>query len=100
MSDLIDREEAIDAIDELILARIGWLFDRRRELKGLNAARSAIEKLPPAQPERKRERWKLQKNGNAICSECGFVQVSAWDADGRDNFCHHCGADMRGEQDG
>lgn len=55
-------------------------------------------KLALAQPERKRGRWKLQKNGNAICSECGFVQVSAWDADGWDNFCHHCGADMRGEE--
>lgn len=49
-------------------------------------------------PERKEGHWKLLRNGNAICSECGFTQVSAWDMDGWDNFCHHCGADMRGEQ--
>lgn len=86
MSDPIERQAAIDAI---------------KKSRYLLEAMKKVIKLPPAQPERKRGRWKLQKNGNAICSECGFVQVSAWDADGWDNFCHHCGADMRGEeQDG
>ena len=51
----------------------------------------------PTIEERKRGHWKLQKDGNAICSECGFAQACAWDVDGWDNFCHHCGADMRGE---
>ena len=51
---------------------------------------------PSAQPKRKEGHWKLLRNGNAICSERGFTQVSAWDMDGWDNFCHHCGADMRG----
>ena len=64
-----------------------------------DAATSVLEDLPPAQSERKRGHWKLQKDGNAICSECGFAQVCAWDVEGWDNFCHHCGADMRGEQD-
>ena len=52
-----------------------------------------------AQPERKKGHWKLLKNGDAICSECGFTQVSAWDMDGWDNFCQHCGSYNGGEQD-
>lgn len=101
MSDLIDRQAAIDAIDELILARIGWLFDRRRELKGLNAARTAIEKLPPAQPERKNGKW-IEKEGNAYkCSCCGKQIITNPDYIKAHKFCFSCGADMRGEeQDG
>ena len=40
-------------------------------------------------------RWTLNKDGSAICSECGRRQLNAWDMDGWDNFCHHCGVDMR-----
>ena len=45
----------------------------------------------------KKGHWKLLKNGDAICSECGYTQKNAWDIDNWDNYCHHCGADMRGE---
>ncbi len=53
--------------------------------------------LDEMEPERKRGKWKLLKNGSAICSECGFTQMNTWDLDNWDNFCHHCGADMRGD---
>lgn len=53
-------------------------------------------RLMSLEPERKTGHWKMLKNGDAICSECGFTQVNAWDMNGWDNFCHHCGADMRG----
>lgn len=49
MSDLIDRQAAIDAIMELIEARLEWKSDARSEIKGLNAAYCAIEALPSAQ---------------------------------------------------
>lgn len=49
------------------------------------------------QVEPKKGHWKLLRNGDAICSECGYTQKNAWDIDNWDNFCHHCGADMRGE---
>ena len=55
MSDLIDRQEAIDAIMELIEARLEWKSDASREIKGLNAAYCAIEDLPAAKPERLRD---------------------------------------------
>jgi hypothetical protein len=45
----------------------------------------------------KRGKWTLNKDGSGTCSECGFVQNSCWDLDNWDNFCHHCGADMRTE---
>lgn len=53
-----------------------------------------IEEAPTIE-ERKKGHWIFLKNGNAICSECGFEQVYAYDWDNWDNFCHHCGADMR-----
>ena len=48
----------------------------------------------------KRGKWTLNKDGSGTCSECGFVQSSCWDLDNWDNFCHHCGADMREKADG
>lgn len=53
-----------------------------------------IQNVPTIE-ERKKGHWIFLKNGNAICSECGFEQVSAYDWDNWDNFCHHCGTDMR-----
>ena len=47
--------------------------------------------------EQKKGHWKLNKNGSGTCSECGRPQYNCWDLDGWDNFCHFCGADMRGE---
>lgn len=53
---------------------------------------------PTIEPERKTGKWTLNRDGSATCSECGFVQLNAWDLDSWDNFCHHCGADMRGKE--
>ena len=41
--------------------------------------------------------WKLNKDGSGVCSVCGRTQLNCWDLDNWDNYCHHCGADMRGE---
>ena len=46
--------------------------------------------------KRKRGRW---IDGSiptyAVCSECGYQERYAYE----NNYCHNCGADMRGEQD-
>ena len=60
-------------------------------------SRFVVANAPTIDPQRKTGHWKFLRNGNAICSECGFEQVSAYDFENWDNFCHHCGADMRGE---
>lgn len=52
----------------------------------------------PTIEERKKGHWIFLKNGNAICSECGCEQTNAYDFENWDNFCHHCGADLRGEE--
>lgn len=60
----------------------------------------AVEKLKPAQPERKKGKWILVKGSNGKdyhkCSECLHTQ----DITGVKNYCAVCGADMVGERDG
>jgi hypothetical protein len=55
-----------------------------------------LEKLPPAQPEPKRGRWIYKTDliiaptGYWECSECKEGRLLY-----EENFCPHCGADMR-----
>ena len=110
MSELIDRQAAIDAIvqctncgDENTLREYvlkhsldnGWTG-------GILEALDAVKDLPPAQPERKEGHWIEGKIYRDViecnCSECGQLMTTA--ASVRMNFCPNCGADMRGEKDG
>ena len=63
-----------------------------------------LERLPSAQPERKRGKWiidPLRSTTNDIyqvyrylrCSECDHKEPWPWMT--RRNFCPNCGADMR-----
>lgn len=109
MSDLIDRQAAIDALNEYF-DRIGKL-KRRGLTKGEKAISldtvGTIKTLPPAEP--KRGKWIRTGSGslydNYECSECG--KAPKWECMGDNrwkiaftDFCPNCGADMRGEQDG
>ena len=63
----------------------------------------ALEMLTPAQPERKTGRWMFGFNNQYLekyyyCSNCGCRKYT--EDEPSDYFCPHCGADMRGEQDG
>ena len=95
MDDAISRQAAIDAINcdititgrqnaELVAQTIGMFADR-------------IKALPSAQPEREKGEWITQEFGSwAECSECHElydIPIAC------SNFCHNCGADMRGEQE-
>lgn len=100
--DLINRQQAID---ELRTCQT-YLFDTRdKDMKiSLEDAEYCIERLPSAQPERKRGRcvwcsspfrieyyW-IDREGNTASfqdEECHVV------ATGIANFCPNCGADMR-----
>lgn len=47
---------------------------------GWNDALTAINDIqPPAEPERKKGKWKLNKDGSGTCSECHMTQVAVWD---------------------
>ena len=59
-------------------------------------SRFAVQNAPTIE-ERKKGKWKLLSNGDAICSECGHTQKCAWDFDNWDNYCHFCGSDNMGE---
>lgn len=45
----------------------------------------------------RRGHWITDSNGVIICSECG--EEHEW-IDYRASFCEHCGADMRGTENG
>lgn len=45
--------------------------------------------------EVKHSEWILHKDGSGTCKQCGFTQKNVWDFDNWQNFCGHCGADMR-----
>ena len=122
MSDLISRQEAIDAL-------MAWEEDSVWDDECLKhrgepywvAPSDVIERLPSAQPdlsgysdklwkaayergkaealaERKTGRWEYvdyRGFGNYHCSACRTICICNGDYD----FCPNCGADMRGEQD-
>ena len=100
MDDLISRQAAIT---------IPILPVEHREYQTMNLddayelgwfdCQKCIEDLPSAQPERKTGNWiKISPANIYECSECGknvmTDDISAYD------FCHGCGADMKGENNG
>lgn len=42
-----------------------------------------------------RSEWELHKDGSGTCKRCRCTQDAVWDMDAWQNFCGHCGADMR-----
>ena len=101
--DLINRQEAIDALDKHIDT-----FDAidTNYLCGLRTAMSILKEMPSAQPERKKGRWiwwyeeavtehATEYTPHCKCSECG--RECAPSVATYSNFCRNCGADMRGE---
>ena len=85
MSDLINRQDAIDGADEII----------KRDTSGNNAVVEAMKawkayigNLPSA--ERKRGEWIYKPMKGQFCSVCDMQSVWQY------NYCPNCGADMRG----
>ena len=84
MSDLIDRQAAIEAVSESLRN----IFEEHDDV-----ARKIINKVPSAEPERKKGKWEVTA-WYIKCSECGecFMLIPQ-------NFCPDCGADMREDND-
>lgn len=85
MSDLIDRQAAIDAIKCAI-------WDKYTAKDAIDA----VCNVPSA--ERKRGRWELAEDG-WYCSSCELYPP--FDCDPEEKgipFCPYCGAEMRGEE--
>lgn len=82
MSDLISRQDVLDAVNDC-----GICIQR-------------ILDIPSAEPERKKGEWidgmPYVNSHWKVCSEC---HETAPDSCGGFNFCPNCGADMRGENE-
>ena len=85
MSDLIDRQDVLDAVNDC-----GICIQR-------------ILDIPSAEPERKKGTWEVQPSTGEDrpyiwwkCSECGHVIFSETERDRREfhAFCGRCGAEM------
>lgn len=85
MAEYIKREAAIETFEQA--------FDNNWEVSG---TLDRIRAIPAADVvEVWHGRWKLHEDGSGTCQECGCRQKYVWDMDGWQNYCGHCGADMR-----
>ena len=90
MADLIDRQQAIDAVAK-------WFYDvfGITESDGTATIFKRLRELPSAQPERKKGKWiehNPHKWGLGIiyeCSECGYEMDCE-----EPKYCPNCGARM------
>ena len=92
MSDLIERQKAVDAIQHRadIVDSVYSAF-----WEGLIIAQDIVKNIPSAGPERKKGKWQCRKGADCWeCSECHAVLEN--DDLGMHNFyfCYHCGANM------
>lgn len=109
MDDLISRQAAIDALDQI--------FDRCEEIEAnlpegdpdrtgykmypdYMTVWKYLHQLPSAQTERKKGKWIGNMYEAFTCSCCGELQREQPTLMGRPiyNYCPNCGAYMRGEE--
>lgn len=92
MSDLIRRDDAIEALAELARERFTIQDYFQIYLDALTAADIKIRQLPSAQPERIKSKWALHTYmpHNKFCLACrnDSPYNKRWD------FCPNCGAKM------
>lgn len=88
MTDMIDRQAAIDAVHkctDYYIGNLPTMIDKEDAYKALSA-------LPSAQPERKEGQWIQYDNGTYYCSLC-----HSWIPEEQYHyarFCLYCGAEM------
>lgn len=115
MSDLIDRQAAIDEIEhelEMINSALDSItldFNARERLQQIrDEAReilNSIQKLPSAQHTGRwigRHERGILSNPDSItyeCSECGYSVYTVYGMPRLTNFCPWCGAEMKGEEE-
>ena len=99
MSELIDRQAAIDALDFEIVHMTAYCDGKNEDNplaqynKGLEDGKKAIEALPPAQPEPKEGHW-IWVAGELMCSECRTIYSDLYPDYDNAVACPHCGTKM------
>ena len=105
MSDLIKREDAIEALQKEINKGIPPFDDTMGAIRcGVRLARNIIEDLPSA--DRPQGEWidaeiPLESGGSMpiqVCNLCKTFYPLAYTGGGH-RFCPHCGAQMKGADD-
>jgi len=93
MNDLISRQAAIDALNGEI--EITGRTNAEAVKGYVRLVKDRLERLPSAQPERKKGRWIGGEIGR--CSVCGHEGCASdiWNNCER-KFCPNCGAEMKG----
>ena len=109
MGDLINRQDAIDALEEQLdyLQTLNKNENPTAEDKwyGVNWARNTIADLPPAQ---KKGEWITREDMDFLdenkvvhkhfqCNKCGFIHDFIDGHTSQYSFCPNCGVDMREE---
>lgn len=84
MDEYITKQQAINACNDGYAACVQDCVDNIKSLPAINMQKAVKGK------------WTLNRDGSGTCSICGRTQNNCWDFDNWDNFCHFCGADMRG----
>lgn len=95
MSNLIRREDALDAITNIDTTIIPFPKAREYVEIGFEFVINRLKKLPSAEPERKKGKWIEDETGYGfwICSACGFAS-EAFGANILYPFCPNCGAKL------
>ena len=97
MDDLISRQAAIEVIDAVFPVDPMKSEYAQGIACGAALAKTYVEQLPSAQPERKKGQWMKEDRGHveycAVCDQCGFDWI--WSDREYFKFCPNCGADMR-----
>lgn len=99
MSDLIDRQAAIDALsDEITITGVTNAIIVKDYVQRV---KRKLENLPSAQPERKSGKWVRGDAEKLTCSaRCSICQNRVYEERSPYKFCPNCGAKMEGEQNG
>lgn len=103
MSDLINRRDAIDAVN----AYLG-LSSVSRTIQNMTNIQDILEKLSSAEPERKTGKWVIKievehtdkydaRIPHWYCGECG-KEYDPHFAREHVNYCYGCGAKMEGSE--
>ena len=94
MSDLIERDKAINILDVIDVDIIPYADTREFVQSAIDYIRKELEELPSARPKGE---WKPKNHHTDYCSNCGFEETQWRTADY--NFCPSCGAQMKGADD-
>lgn len=94
--DAVKRNDVVEAIENIYKqSNVQTVSEFRGKLI---VALSYISSVDNA--DREHGNWILDfKNNTMTCPFCKHRFKGGFDLDGADNFCRHCGADMRGERD-